>query len=192
VDGSDGPLGAVNSTNGLATGSATPDKRRFHLSKLAFEIFSCSQNAPRDRPLCSHRSKISRHSDSLRRTLPFKDICIPFLRVWGNGQVYFDKSETGMTPIIGRLRMKRARFTEEQIIGILKEAETAGNIRAVCREHNLTEQTFYRWRNKYGGMDISEARKLRELERENSELKKIVADLTLDNRLLKDLNSKKW
>ncbi len=59
--------------------------------------------------------------------------------------------------------MKRARFTEEQIIGILKEAETAGNIRAVCREHNLTEQTFYRWRNKYGGMDVSEARKLRSL-----------------------------
>jgi putative transposase len=88
--------------------------------------------------------------------------------------------------------MKRARFTEEQIIGILKEAETAGTIRAVCREHNLTEQTFYRWRNKYGGMDVSEARKLRELERENSELKKIVADLTLDVRMLKDLNSKKW
>ena len=88
--------------------------------------------------------------------------------------------------------MKRARFSEEQIIGILKEAETAGSIRSVCREHNLTEQTFYRWRNKYGGMDVSEARKLRELERENGELKKIVADLTLDNRLLKDLNSKKW
>ena len=88
--------------------------------------------------------------------------------------------------------MKRARFTEEQSIGILKEAETAGSIRAVCKEHNLTEQTFYRWRNKYGGMDVSEARKLRELERENTELKKIVADLTLDNRLLKDLNSKKW
>ncbi len=88
--------------------------------------------------------------------------------------------------------MKRARFSEEQIIKILKEAEAAGNIRSVCREHNLTEQTFYRWRNKYGGMDVSEARKLRELERENSELKKIVADLTLDNRMLKDLNSKKW
>ena len=57
--------------------------------------------------------------------------------------------------------MKRARFSEEQIIGILKEAETAGNVCAVCREHNITEQTFYRWRNKYGGMDVSEARKLR-------------------------------
>ena len=88
--------------------------------------------------------------------------------------------------------MKRARFTEEQIIGVLKEAETAGSIRGVCREHNLTEQTFYRWRNKYGGMDVSEARKLRELERENTELKKIVADLTLDVRMLRDLNSKKW
>jgi hypothetical protein len=106
VHGIDDPLGAVNSTNGLVTGLPTPDKHRFHLSKLAFEIFSCLQNAPRDRPLCSHRLKISRHSDSLRRTLPFKDICIPFLRFWGNGQVYFDKSETGMTPIIGRLPAK--------------------------------------------------------------------------------------
>ena len=88
--------------------------------------------------------------------------------------------------------MKRARFSEEQIIGILKEAETAGNIRAVCREHNLTEQTFYRWRNKYGGMDVSEARKLREFERENSELKRMVAEQALDIRMLKDLNAKKW
>ncbi len=88
--------------------------------------------------------------------------------------------------------MKRARFSEEQIIGVLKAAEAAGNIRSMCAEHNITEQTFYRWRRKYGGMDVSEARKLRELERENSELKKIVADLTLDVRMLKDLNSKKW
>jgi putative transposase len=62
----------------------------------------------------------------------------------------------------------------------------------VCREHNVTEQTFYRWRNKYGGMDVSEARKLRELERENSELKRMVAEQALDIRMLKDLNSKKW
>jgi putative transposase len=88
--------------------------------------------------------------------------------------------------------MKRARFTEEQIIGILKAAEAAGNIRSVCTEHNITEQTFYRWRRKYGGMEVSEAKKLRDLERENSELKKIVADLTLDVRMLRDLNSKKW
>ena len=88
--------------------------------------------------------------------------------------------------------MKRARFPEEQIIGILKAAEAAGNIRAVCAEHNITEQTFYRWRRKYGGMEVSEARKLRELERENSELKKMVAEQALDIRLLKELNEKKW
>ncbi len=88
--------------------------------------------------------------------------------------------------------MKRARFSEEKIIGILKAAEVAGNIRSVCREHNLTEQTFYRWRRKYGGMEISEAKKLREFERENAELKRMVADQALDIRMLKDLNSKKW
>jgi putative transposase len=88
--------------------------------------------------------------------------------------------------------MKRKRFSEEQIIGILKAAEAAGNIRGVCTEHNVTEQTFYRWRRKYGGMDVSEARKLKDLERENSELKKMVAELSLDNRMLKDLKSKKW
>ena len=88
--------------------------------------------------------------------------------------------------------MKRAHFSEDQIIGILREADTARNIRAVCREHNITEQTFDRWRNKYGGMDVSEARKLRELERQNSELKKMVAELSLDNRMLKELNAKQW
>jgi len=88
--------------------------------------------------------------------------------------------------------MKRKRFTEEQIIGILKEAEASGSIREVCRLHNLTETTFYRWRSKFGGMDVSEARRLKELERENAELKRIVADLTLDIRMLKDVNSKKW
>ena len=88
--------------------------------------------------------------------------------------------------------MKRARFSEEQIIGILKAAEAAGNTRDVCRESNISEQTFYRWRRKYGGLEVSEAKKLRELERENGELKKMVAELSLDNRLLKELNQKKW
>jgi len=88
--------------------------------------------------------------------------------------------------------MKRARFSEEQIIGILKAAEASGNIRSSCAEHNITEQTFYRWRRKYGGMEVSEAKKLRELERENSELKRMVAELSLDNRALKELNQKKW
>jgi putative transposase len=88
--------------------------------------------------------------------------------------------------------MKRARFSEEQIIGILQAAEAAGNIRSVCREHNITEQTFYRWRRKYGGMDVSEARKLKDLEIENAQLKKMVAEQALDIRMLKEINSKKW
>ena len=88
--------------------------------------------------------------------------------------------------------MKRKRFSEEQIIRILKEAEVIGNIREACRQNNVTEQTFYRWRNKFGGMEVSDAKRLRSLEKENSELKKIVAELTLDKKMLKDVISKKW
>ena len=88
--------------------------------------------------------------------------------------------------------MKRKRFSEEQIIRILKEGEALGKVREACRQHNITEQTYYRWRNKFGGMDVSDAKRLRGLEKENSELKKVVAELTLDNRMLKDVVSKKW
>jgi putative transposase len=88
--------------------------------------------------------------------------------------------------------MKRKRFTEEQIIRILKEGEALGNVREACRQHNVTEQTYYRWRNKYGGMEVSDARRLKGLEKENAELKKLVAELTLDKRMLKDVLSKKW
>lgn len=84
------------------------------------------------------------------------------------------------------------RFKEEEIVKILKEAEQVGNVRDVIRKHNVSEQSFYRWRQKYGGMETSEVRRLKDLERENAELKKIVADLTLDNRMLKDITSKKW
>ena len=86
----------------------------------------------------------------------------------------------------------KKRFTEEQIIRILNEGEQSENIRDVCRKHNLTEQTFYRWRNKFGGMDVAEVKRLRELEKENAELKKIVAEQALDIRMLRDVNSKKW
>jgi putative transposase len=88
--------------------------------------------------------------------------------------------------------MKRKTFSEEQIIRILKEGEVLGNVREVCRQQNVTEQTFYRWRNKYGGMEVSEAKRLKGLEKENGELKRLVAELTLDNRMLKDVISKKW
>ncbi len=86
----------------------------------------------------------------------------------------------------------RQRFTEEQIIRVLKEAEAVGSIREACRKHNITEQTFFRWRKKFGGMEVSEAKRLRNLERENAELKKVVAELTLDNRMLREVALKNW
>ena len=86
----------------------------------------------------------------------------------------------------------KKRFTEEQIVRILQEAEGGMSTRDVCRKHSIAEQTFYRWKTKYGGMDVSDAKRLKALEHENGELKKIVADLTLDNRMLRDVNSKKW
>lgn len=86
--------------------------------------------------------------------------------------------------------MKRKRFSEEKIIRILKEGDALGNVREACRQHNITEQTYYRWRNKFSGMEVSDAKRLKGLEKENSELKKLVAELTLDNRMLKDVVSK--
>jgi len=88
--------------------------------------------------------------------------------------------------------MKRQRFKEEQIVRILKEGASAGDIRQTCRKHNITEQTFYRWRNKFEGMDVGDARRLKMLEQENGRLKKMVAEQALDIAVLKELNSKKW
>ena len=86
----------------------------------------------------------------------------------------------------------KKRFTEEQIVRILREADGELTARDVIRKHNISEQTFYRWKSKFGGMCVSEVRRLKELEQENMELKKIVAELTLDNRMLRDVNEKKW
>jgi len=88
--------------------------------------------------------------------------------------------------------MKRKRFTEEQIIGILKEAEAGRNNQEICRKHGITEQTFYRWRSKYGGLQVSAARRLKELENENRKLKQLLAEAHLDNAALKEVLSKNW
>ena len=88
--------------------------------------------------------------------------------------------------------MKRSRFTEEQIIGILREPEAGVPVADLCRKHGLSSPTFYKWKAKYGGMDVSEARRLKALEDENAKLKRMLADSMLDNVALKDLLGKKW
>ena len=88
--------------------------------------------------------------------------------------------------------MKRKRFSEEQIIGVLKEHEAGMKTADVCRKHGISEATFYNWKSKYGGLDVSEAKRLRVLEGENAKLKKLLAEAHLDNAALKDLLTKKW
>jgi putative transposase len=88
--------------------------------------------------------------------------------------------------------MRRKRFTEEQIIGVLKEHELGAKTADLCRKHGISEATFYNWKSKFGGMDVSEAKRLKGLELENAKLKRLLADAMLDNAALKDLLSKKW
>jgi putative transposase len=88
--------------------------------------------------------------------------------------------------------MKRSRFTEEQIIGLLQEQEAGAKTADVCRKYGISDATFYKYKAKYGGMGVSEAKKLKSLEEENAKLKKLLADTMLDNSALKDLLSKKW
>jgi len=88
--------------------------------------------------------------------------------------------------------MKRSKFTEEQIAFALKQAETGTSVGEVIRKIGITEQTFYRWKKKYGGMMPSDLRKLKQLEEENRQLKKLVADLSLDKQMLQDVLSKKF
>jgi putative transposase len=88
--------------------------------------------------------------------------------------------------------MKHKRFTEEQIIGVLKEHELGAKIADLCRKYGISEATFYNWKSKFGGIDVSEAKRLKTLEMENTKLKRLLAEAMLDNAALKDLLSKKW
>ena len=88
--------------------------------------------------------------------------------------------------------MKKARFTEEQIIGILREHEARAATADVCRRHGVSSATFYKWKAKYGGLEVSDAKRLRTLEDENRRLKKLLAEAMLDNAMLKDIATRKW
>ena len=88
--------------------------------------------------------------------------------------------------------MRSGRFTEEQIIAILKEQEAGAKTAEVCRRHGISVATFYKWKAKYGGLEVSEARRLRALEDENARLKRLLAEAMLDNAMLKDVAAKKW
>jgi len=88
--------------------------------------------------------------------------------------------------------MRPKRFTEEQIIGILKQAQAGMKIVDLCRTHGISDVTFYNWRTKYGGMEVSDAKRLKQLEDENKKLKQMLADSMLENKAIKDVLSKKW
>jgi putative transposase len=88
--------------------------------------------------------------------------------------------------------MKRSRFNEEQIIAILREQEAGARTEEVCRKHGISSATFYKWKAKYGGLEVSEARRLKALDDENRRLKKLLAEAMLDNAMLKDIAAKKW
>jgi putative transposase len=87
--------------------------------------------------------------------------------------------------------MKKSRFSEQQIISILKQADACVKVQDICRQHGISDATYYKWKSKYGGMEASDIKRLREVGTENSKLKRMFADLALENRALKDLIEKK-
>ena len=87
--------------------------------------------------------------------------------------------------------MKHSRFNESQIVGILKEADSGVMVKDICRKYGISDATYYKWKSKYGGLEVSDVRRMRELETENSKLKRMYADVSLENQALKDLISKK-
>ncbi len=88
--------------------------------------------------------------------------------------------------------MRKSHYSEEQIIAILRVVEAGQTVAEVCRQHGISETTYYRWKAQYGGLEVSQLRRLRQLEEENRKLKQIVAELTLDNTALKEITSKNW
>lgn len=87
--------------------------------------------------------------------------------------------------------MKKSRFTESQIVAVLKEAESGVSVQEVCRRHGISDATYYNWKSRYGGMEVSDLRRMKELEQENSKLKRMYAEMALENRAMKDLIEKK-
>jgi len=104
-----------------------------------------------------------------------------------------DFIQESVESVFGRRRtMRPSRFSEEQIIAILKEQEAGAKTAEVCRRHGISDASFYKWKAKYGGLDVSEAKRLKVLEDENAKLKKLLAEAMLDNAMLKDIAAKKW
>jgi putative transposase len=95
-------------------------------------------------------------------------------------------------PLERQNEMKKSRFSEEQIVGILREVGAGGKVRETCARHNIAQQTYYGWKRRYGGMQVDEVRQMRALAEENGRLKRLVADLSIQNQILKEVNAKKW